>query len=122
MLCHSRAMASKVVWRLFARSFFSADGATPPLNCFFAAMPASRASFKKSRGVCAKREEFFTVLKMLFDAPAFGAARRDKKEEAIAVKKFLRLIKGLDRANGGIGEGHRGILLARDEYTPWNTP
>ncbi|WP_165070713.1 hypothetical protein, partial [Desulfovibrio sp. ZJ200] len=40
------------------------------------------------------------------------------KEEAIAVKKFLRRIKGLNRTNGGIGKGHGGILLARDSYTP----
>lgn len=59
---------------------------------------------------------------MIFDAPAFSAAWRDKKKKAVAVKELLRLIKGLDRTNGGIGEGQRGILLARDEHTPYKIP
>lgn len=41
-----------------------------------------------------------------------------RAKEAVAVKELLRLIKGLNRTNGGIGEGHRGILLARDYCTP----
>ena len=74
--------------------------------------------FQGKLGVCAEGEEFFTALKVIFDAPAFCAARGDKKKKSIAVKEFLRLIKGLDRTNGGIGKGHRGILLARVFHTP----
>ena len=78
--------------------------------------------FQGKLGVCAEGEEFFTALKVIFDAPAFVPRVEIKRKSPLPSKSFLRLVEWFGRTNGGIGKRHRGYSPGKGFPYPLKYP
>ena len=72
--------------------------------------------FQGCCGIGAERNQLFLALKMVFQPPAFCAARRDEQVQPFGVKGFLLLFSRIGGADCGIGQRHGVVLLCRFVY------
>ena len=107
--CHSRATASKVVWRLFAWSLFSAPGSTPPLNRFLSEIPTSRVSFNESWREVPNVVSFSRPWK-------WSMTRQQMKRKSPLPSESFRARRGTWAHEARNGQETWGIRLARVLY------
>ena len=72
--------------------------------------------FQGGCGIGAEGNQLFLALKMVFQPPAFCAARRDEQVQPFGVKEFLLLFSRFGGADCGIGQRHGVVLLCRFVY------